>query len=200
MQELGANYWSIQLEHDLSFSPVSPFDGQPWRAERAKLGLHGTLSALLHLELAALFQDWRVQTDIWRLEHQVRKAWNHAPSFVDPRCRRASLTGKQPLRLDGRDKSSGRRWGSPAHLASFFFRRGPNAGQILDARVGKCPSPKSSSPRHPSYRTMTLAANLDPREKNIRWKSDWSPDNTSSFARWLLSIFSPPYLNGDSDF
>jgi hypothetical protein len=60
-------------------------------------------------------------------------------------------------------------WEAPAHLARLFLR-GPNAGQILDARVGSCPFPKSSSLAHHSYRTMTLAANFDPREKRYSGK------------------------------
>jgi hypothetical protein len=76
MQELGTNCWSAQLEHGLSFSPVSPLMVKPWRAEKAKLEVHGTLSALLQLRLAALFQDWRVHTDIGVPDIQVptRKA------------------------------------------------------------------------------------------------------------------------------
>jgi len=60
--------------------------------------------------------------------------------------------------------------GKPRPTLARLFLRGPNAGQILDARVGSCPFPKSSSFAHHSYRTMTLAANFDPREKRYSGK------------------------------
>ena len=146
MQELGTNCCSAQLEHDLSFSPVSPFDGQPWRAERAKLGLHGTLSALLPVRarstiprLARTDRQWRPRTS------------SSNSQSLDP-CtpiRRSALPTRFFNRqtasaLRWRDKSSGRRWGSLAHLAGFFVLA-QMRGRTLDARVGSCPSLKSSN-------------------------------------------------------
>lgn len=65
MQELGTNCWIAQLEHDLSFSPVSPFDGQTLEGPRGlNWGCTVQCRHLLQLELAALFHDWRVQIDI----------------------------------------------------------------------------------------------------------------------------------------
>jgi len=85
-------------------------------------------------------------------------------SFVDPRCRRASLTGKQPLRLDGETNRLEGDGEAPAHLASFFVAA-QMRGRSLNARVGSClPLSPVASPSFLS--NDDLAANFDLRERH----------------------------------
>jgi hypothetical protein len=104
-------------------------------------------------------------------------------SFVDPRCQRASLTSKQPLRLDGENKSSGRRWGSPAHLASFFVAaqmRGRSLTHVSD----QCPLPSPSRSRPPTMQ-------LRPKRKTYAGKSIGARQHELFRSLALSSLISP---------
>jgi hypothetical protein len=143
MQDLGtdpagsAQFWSMALP----FSLVSPLMGQTLGGPR-RLNWRCTAHCW-QLRLAVLFQDLTCAERPRTSSPYSQSLDPCTLSLVDPHCRRASLTRKQPLRLEWRDKSFGRRWESRPHLANFFFLRGPNAGQTLDARVWITPSPQA---------------------------------------------------------